>query len=87
MNNFMCLVDITILIPVLLKKELLTFRDMEELQLPTMTESAKKEFIYLKLLRLGEEEYIKFMDCLKDPNANSHPGHAELYQKLSTMQC
>ena len=87
MTDFMCLVDITILIPVLLKKELLTFRDMEELQLPTMTESAKKEYIYRKLLRLGEEEYIKFMDCLKDSNAMSHSGHAELYQKMSTMQC
>lgn len=61
---------------------LLTKDDWERLQLPTMTSSDKAAFLYLKLLQLGKEEFETFMLLLKD--ANEHPGHKKLYNKLST---
>ena len=79
--------NITTLAPVLFENDLLTSHDMEHLQLPTITDSDKINYVYLKLLRCGEEGYEKFMKCLKDPNAMSHRGHIELYEKLSTLQC
>ena len=74
--------DIETLAPVLFQNELLTPPDMEQLQLPIMTESKKKDYVYLKMMRLGEEEYKKFLSCLKHPFAMQHPGHLKLYEKL-----
>ena len=78
--------DINILTPVLFQNGLLTLEDMEYLQLSTITESKKVHYLYLELLRLGEERYEEFMNCLKDPYAIQHGGHTELYEKLSTSQ-
>ena len=55
---------------------------MEQLQLPTMTESKKIDYVYLKMVRLGEEGYKKFLSCLKDEYAVQHAGHLKLYEKL-----
>ena len=78
----MCMVNITILAPVLYENGLLTSRDMEFLQLSTITDSDKIYFLYIKLLRRGEEGYKKFIECLQNPHAMQHDGHKELYQKL-----
>ena len=74
--------DIEILAPILFRNELLTLPDMEQLQLTTITESKKRDYVYYKMVRLGEEEYKKFLSCLKDPYASQHPGHLKLYKKL-----
>ena len=74
--------NIEILAPVLFQNELLTQQDMEYLQLPTMTESKKRDSVYLKMVRLGEEGYKKFLSCLKDQFAVQHAGHLKLYEKL-----
>ena len=55
---------------------------MEQLQLPTMAESKKIDYVYLKMVRLGEEGYKKFLSCLKDEYAVQHAGHLKLYEKL-----
>ena len=75
--DFFQLVDTQILVPHLYQKMLLTVDDYERVQLPTMTTSDKATFLYLKLVRLGKEEFEVFMNCLKD--ANDHKGHEELY--------
>ena len=82
----MNLVDMKTLSPVLIQCDLLTQHDMEYLQLPTIIDSDKKEFIFAKLMRLGKEGYEKFMMCLKDSYAMQHAGHIELYHKLSLHQ-
>lgn len=82
-SDFMHLVDIKILAPFLIQNDLLTLCDMEYLQMQTITDSDKKFFIYVKLLRLGEEGYKKFIVCLNDSDATTHAGHTELYNKLS----
>lgn len=85
-SDFMQLVDRNTLAPVLLQNTLLSPSDMEFLQLQTIIESDKVNFIHVKLLRLGKEGFEKFMDCLKDPHAMQHTGHEELYKKLSAPQ-
>ena len=82
----MNLVNITTLAPVLFENDLLTSDDMEHLQLLTITDGDKINYVYVKLRRHGKEGYEKFMKCLKDPHAMSHRGHIELYEKLSTLQ-
>ena len=59
---------------------------MERLQLLTMIESEKVAHIYLKMVRLGEEDYEKFLRCLTDPYAMQHDGHLKLHDILSTSQ-
>ena len=78
----MCMVNITILPPVLFENDLLTSHDMEFLQLLTITDGEKIKFLYITLLRRGEEGYKKFMECLQNPYAKQHDGHKELYEKL-----
>ena len=82
----MDLVDVKTLSPVLIQNDLLTQRDIEYLQMATIIDTDKKDFIFVKLLRLGKEGYEKFMNCLKDPYAKEHTGHKELYHKLSSQQ-
>ena len=79
-------VDIEILSLVLFQNGLLSQQDMQQLQLPTMTESKKLDYVYLKMVRLGEEDYKKFLRCLKDPYASQHDGHLKLHDMLSTSQ-
>ena len=74
--------NIEILAPVLFQNELLTQQDMEQLQLPTMTESKKRDYVYLKMVQLGGEEYKKFLSCLKNQYAVQYAGHLKLYEKL-----
>ena len=78
--------DIRILADVLYENELLTLSDMQYLQLATIIENEKKDYVYFKMVRLGEEDYEKFLSCLMDPHAAENPGHAELYEKLSASQ-
>ena len=85
-TDFMSLVDIKTLSPVLIKNNLLTSFDIEFLQLQTIIDREKVYFIYAKLLRHGKEGYEKLMKCLKDSYATQHIGHEELYQKLSAPQ-
>jgi len=85
-SDFMRLVDRNTLAPVLLQNGLLSPSDMEFLQLQTIIDSEKVNFIHVKLLRLGKEGFEKFMECLKDPHAMQHSGHQELYQILSASQ-
>ena len=85
-TDFMRLVDIKTLAPVLIQNKLLTLYDMEFLQLQTIIDSEKVFFIYVKLVRCGKEDYEKFMDCLKHPHAMEHLGHEELHRKLSASQ-
>ena len=85
-TDFMRLVDIKTLAPVLIQNKLLTLYDMEFLQLQTIIDSEKVFFIYVKLLRCGKEDYENFMDCLKHPHAIEHLGHEELHRKLSAPQ-
>ena len=82
-TDFMELVDVKTLSPVLIENDLLTPRDVEYLQLPTIIDSEKKDFILAKLIRLGKEGYEKFVDCLEDPYAKQHTGHIDLHHKLS----
>lgn len=74
--------DIEILAPVFFQNVLLTAQDMEHLQLATMMESKKVDYVYLKMLRLGEEDCKKFLSCLMDPYAMQRAGHIKLYEKL-----
>ena len=74
--------DGKILAPHLFTKGLITADDLERVQLPTMTSWDKAIFLYLKLLRLGKEEFETFINCLKD--ANEQSGHKTLYDKLSS---
>ena len=74
--------NIEILAPVLFQNELLTQQDMEQLNLPTMTESKKRDHVYLKMVRLGEEGYKKFLSCLKDRYAMQHAEHLKLHEIL-----
>ena len=78
--------NIKILADVLFKNELLTLNDMEYLQLSTVTENEKVDRVYLKMVRLGEEDYKKFLSCLEDPHAKEHAGHIRLHEILSTSQ-
>ena len=78
--------DIKTLAVVLFQNELLKPPDIEYLQLPTVIESEKVNYVYLKMLRLGEEECKKFLNCLKDPYAIQHPEHIKLHEILSTSQ-
>ena len=81
-HDFLQHVDSKILVPHIFAKNLITADDLERVQLPTMTSSDKVNFLYLKLLHLGKEGFETFMNCLKD--ANEHPEHDELYDKLSS---
>ena len=74
--------DSITLAPHLYASHLITKDDWERVQLPTMTSGDKATFLYLKLLHLGKEELETFVNCLKD--ANEHPGHKRLYDKLSS---
>ena len=85
-TDFKQLVDIKILALVLFQNALLTQQDMEYLQLTTIIESKKVDHVYLKMVRLGEEGYKKFLSCLKDPYASQHDGHIKLYDILLTPQ-
>ena len=85
-TDFMRLVNIKTLAPVLYENNLLTLYDMEFLQLQIIIDSDKVFFVYVKLLRCGKEDYEKFMDCLKHPHAMDHIGHEELHRKLSVPQ-
>ena len=78
--------DRGILALVLYQNELLTHQDMQHLQLPTNTDNDKLEYIYFKMVGLGEEDYKKFLSCLKDPYASQHAGHVKLHDILSTSQ-
>ena len=80
--DFKQLVNIQILVIVLFQNELLTTQDMDHLQLPTITESKKVDYVYFKMVQLGEEDYKKFLSCLKDPYASQHAGHLKLYETL-----
>ena len=80
------MVDRDTLIPVLFQNELLTQQDMQHLQLPINTDNEKVEYIYLKMVRLGEEDYKTFLSCLKHPYASQHGGHIRLYEILSASQ-
>ena len=84
--DFKQLVDIDILAVVLLQNELLTTQDMEQLHLPTVIASKKVDYVYLKMVQLGKEDYKKFLSCLKDPYASQHAGHLKLHEILSTSQ-
>ena len=75
--------DIKLLADVLFKKELLSLNDMQYLQLSTIIESEKIDHVYLKMVRLGEEDYKKFLSCLEDPHAREHAGHIKLYEILN----
>ena len=75
-----------ILADVLFKNELLTLSDMQYLQLSTVTEDEKVDRVYLKMVRLGEEDYKRFLSCLEDPHAKEHAGHIRLHEILSTSQ-
>ena len=59
---------------------------MEHLQLPTMTESKKVDYVHIKMMLLVEEDYKKFLSCLRDPYAMQHDGHTKLHEILSTSQ-
>ena len=78
--------NIKILADVLFKNELLTLSDMQYLQLSTVTENEKVDCVYLKMVRLGEEDYKRFLSCLEDPHAKEHAGHIRLHEILSTPQ-
>ena len=78
--------DRGILAVVLFQNELLTAQDMEHLELPTMIESKRINYVYLKMVQLGEEDYKKFLSCLKHPYASQHAGHIRLHEILSTSQ-
>ena len=84
--DFKQLVNIKTLALVLFQNELLTSEDMEHLQLPTIIESEKVDYVYFKMLHLREEEYKKFLNCLMDPHATQHCGHKRLHEILSTSQ-
>ena len=84
-TDFKQLVSTEILAVVLFQNALLTQDEYEHLQLP-MTESKKVEYVYLKMVRLGEEDVKKFLSCLKDPYAMQHAGHIKLHDILSTSQ-
>ena len=77
--------DVEKLADVLVKNKLLTQDDMHCLQLPTTDGSKKVDnaFVYHKMVKLGEEEYKKFLSCLVDPHAKQHAGHLRLYKILS----
>ena len=68
------------LTPHLYQNELITEDDYERVQLPNMTSNDRVTFLYLKLVRLGEDGFKAFMDCLRD--AKDHLGHEELYHIL-----
>ena len=85
-TDFKQLVNIKVLADVLFKNELLTLSDMQYLQLSTVTEDEKVDRVYLKMVRLGEEDYKKFLSCLEDPHAKEHVGHTRLHEILSTSQ-
>ena len=72
----------TVLAPHSYAKDLITADYLELVQLQTMTHTDKVNFLYLKLLHLGKEEFETFMNCFKD--ANEHPRHKKLYDKLSS---
>ena len=78
--------DRGILALVLFQNELLTHQDMQHLQLPTNTDNEKVEYVYLKMVCLGKEDYKKFLSCLKDQYASQHAGHKRLHEILSTSQ-
>ena len=80
------MVDIDILVTVLFQNGLLTQQDMQQLQLTTITEIKKLDYLYLKMVCLGEEDYKKFLSCLKDQYAMQHEGHIKLHKILSTSQ-
>ena len=82
-TDFMRLVDIKTLAPVLIENNLLTLYDMEFLQLQKIIDSEKVFFIFVKLLRRGKKGYGEFMDSLKHPHAMEHIGHEELHKLLS----
>ena len=84
--DFKCLVDIRTLPNLLYQNNLLDLRDMQYLQLSTVTESDKVDYLYLKMVRLGEEEYEKLLSCLEDPHAKEHPGHTKLHDILTKPQ-
>ena len=85
-TDFMHLVDRDILTVSLFKNQLLTQDDIEYLDLPNSTQSEKVHYVYLKIMRLGREGYIKFLICLKDRYTSQYPGHIKLYEMLSTSQ-
>lgn len=60
-TDFMYLVNIKALTPVLIPNSLLTLYDMEFLQLQKITDSEKVYmfFVYIKLLHCGKEGYMK----------------------------
>ena len=64
--------DVKTLTPVLRQNDLLSVNDDEYLQLPTITDTDKKNFLHVKLLCLRKEGYEKFVECLKDPYAMQH---------------
>ena len=80
------MVDIDILATVLFQNALLTQQDMQYLQLTTITDIKKVDHVYLKMVRLGEEEYKKFLSCLKDPYAMQYDGHIKLRDILLASQ-
>ena len=84
-TDFMQLVDVKTLSPVLIANGLLSRPDMEFLLLQTIIDSEKVMFIYVKLLRYGKKGYEKFMSCLQHPSARQHRGHVVLHQKLSSQ--
>ena len=59
-TDFIQHVDLKTLSPVLIKNNLLTSCDMEQLQLPTVIDRDKKDYILAKLICLGKEGYEKF---------------------------
>ena len=79
-QDFFNLVDRTSLTPALFSRELLTDTDLETLHLTSMIPSDKLSYLLIKLVRLDDNNFAKFMDCLKI--ANGHAGHLELYEKL-----
>ena len=85
-TDFKQLVNTEILAVVLFQNGLLTQHDLEHLQLPAITESKKVDYVYLKMVCLREEDYKKFLSCLKDPYAMQYDGHIKLYDILSTLQ-
>jgi len=80
-TDFLQLVNTQVLAPLLFQNGLLSEDDFERIDLPTMTRGDKANFLYRKLLYLNEEEFKKFLNCLRD--AKEHAGHEDLYQKLS----
>ena len=85
-TDFKQLVNTEILAVVLFQNGLLTQHDLEHLQLPAITENRKVDYVYLKMVYLREEDYKKFLSCLKDPYASQHDGHLKLHKILSTLQ-